>query len=496
MKLQDLIQKEFPEVADQCLSFSMQWKNSEVSGISSDSRCIQPGWIFVAIPGNKVDGRSFIAQALQRGAIAIVMPNSDVLQKFAELDYSGMPILFVDNIRKFLSIIASRLYGNHPDIIFAITGTSGKTSVASFVRQICQYAGFSAAQIGTTGIISSQYKDDNSLTTPDPVYLAQTLSRFSSQGVTHVSIEASSHGLDQHRLDAVQLSAGAFTNLGRDHLDYHETMQAYFKAKMRLFEELLPKGSPAIVFADDAWSDEVMIRARKSGCHVLSVGSKGTFVHLKKIVRRDDKQEITLSVEGETFNINFPLCGEFQVQNALVAAGLCIATGIDIAVVIKALETLGVVSGRLELVHRTVNGGRIYVDYAHNPSSLKSLLENVRIFTSGRIILVFGCGGERDQGKRLLMGQISLQLADVVIVTDDNPRSEDPQKIRSEIINGSDLFIEEGDRREAIRKAISMLRSDDVLVVAGKGHETIQIGSGNITVGFSDSGIICEILGY
>ncbi|MBY7649865.1 MAG: UDP-N-acetylmuramoyl-L-alanyl-D-glutamate--2,6-diaminopimelate ligase [Candidatus Liberibacter europaeus] len=490
MKLQDLICKDFPELTQQILRFSIQWREREIYHISADSRLIQPGWMFVAIVGSVNDGHDFVLQAIEQGASAIVVSSYDKLQDCN----SDVPIIIVTNTRKFLSVISSRLYGRHPEKILAVTGTSGKTSVSSFIRQICQYSGFSAIQIGTSGVVPFYQNGENRLTTPDPVYLAQLLPLLASQGTTHVSIEASSHGLDQYRLDGIKLVAGAFTNLGRDHMDYHETVEKYFNAKMRLFKELLPKGSPAVIFADDLWSEKVMEHAQKAGCRVLSVGYKGKFIHLKQLIEIDNKQRLIFSVEGYNYDIILPLQGRFQAYNAIVAAGLCISIGIDVPVVVKALEQLVFVPGRFEFVGRNSNRGKIYVDYAHTPDSMKAVLENVRNITLGRIILVFGCGGDRDRGKRKIMGQIALQLSDVSIVTDDNPRSEDPAKIRAEIIDGSHRFIEEGNRQEAIRMAISMLKADDVLIVAGKGQEKVQIVKNGKTMLSIDCDIVREIL--
>ncbi|MEG8098889.1 UDP-N-acetylmuramoyl-L-alanyl-D-glutamate--2,6-diaminopimelate ligase [Candidatus Liberibacter brunswickensis] len=495
MQLQDLIHDNFPELIDQLSSFSIQRREREINEISSDSRYIKKGYMFVAIIGNKEDGHSFIPQSIAQGADAIIASYQYSLQDCLSYIKSDVPILFVDNTRKFLSICSSKLYGKHPKKIFAVTGTSGKSSVASFVQQICQYSGLSSFQIGPMQNIPI-LPQDNRLTTPNPVYLSKALSYLYSNGVTHVSLEASSHGLDQHRLDGIKLSAGSFTNLGRDHIDYHLTEQAYFNSKMRLFEELLPKKYPAVIYADDYFSKEVIKRAQNAGCRVLSVGYNGTFIRLKKICNVFDKQQINISIEGKKFDFPFSLQGEFQVYNALVAAGLCISTGIDIPVVIECLGKLNIVPGRFEFTGISPKGGRIYVDYAHTPNSLEMVLKNIRAITSGRIIVVFGCGGDRDKGKRKMMGKIAMDLSDIAIVTDDNPRSEDPKKIRTEIIDGSSGFIEEGDRIEAIRIALSMLEKEDVLVVAGRGdEETVQIVNNGVMKMSFDRDIIRELLG-
>jgi UDP-N-acetylmuramoyl-L-alanyl-D-glutamate--2,6-diaminopimelate ligase len=384
-----------------------------------------------------------------------------------------------------LALAAARFYGKQPEVMVAVTGTAGKTSVASFLRQIWASCGHAAAQIGTTGVIAPGRDDYGSLTTPDPIALQKLLAELANEGVTHGVMEASSHGLDQKRLDGVKLVAGGFTNLGRDHMDYHPTIDDYLAAKMRLFDTLLPKGAPAVVFADDAFSAQACDAVLTSELDLKSVGRRGRFLTVKRVEHFRHKQMAEVHHNGVIYEVDIPLAGEFQIANALVAAGLAIATGSDPAKVFKALETLKGASGRLELVGQTKDGALAYVDYAHKPDALENVLTSVRPFTSGRIITVFGCGGDRDKGKRPIMGEIATRLSDVVIVTDDNPRSEVPETIRAEIMAASPGALEIGDRAKAIHHAVEMLKSGDTLIVAGKGHEEGQI-VGQVTLPFSD----------
>lgn len=448
----------------------------EISGLSADSRKIDKGMLFVALAGNKGDGAAYVADAVSRGAAAIVAGHP--------LEAS-VPVVVVDNPRRFLALAAANFYGRQPQTMVAVTGTAGKTSVASFTRQIWDAAGHAAAQIGTTGVVSPTRNEYGSLTTPDPVGLQALLAELADEGVTHAAMEASSHGLDQCRLDGVKLAAAAFTNLGRDHMDYHPTVEDYMAAKMRLFDTLLPKGSPAVIFADDPWSAEAIRVATAAGHKVLTVGRNGQFLALKRVEHFRHKQVAEVHVDGEIFEVHIPLAGDFQIANALVAAGLAIATGVPANVAMKALEKLKGASGRLELVGQSKQGALAYVDYAHKPDALENVLTSVRPFTTGRVIVVFGCGGDRDKGKRPIMGEIACRLADIVIVTDDNPRSEVPAVIRSEIMAAAQKAIEIGDRAQAIRAGVAMLSSGDTLIVAGKGHEEGQT-VGDVTLPFSD----------
>lgn len=451
-----------------------------ISGISSDSRAVSQGTLFVAVPGTKADGAAYAADAQARGAAAVVAAKGAIK---TALD---IPLLEVDEPRLALALAAARFFGRQPGTMVAVTGTSGKTSVASFTRQIWDHAGYAAASIGTTGVIAPGRDEYGSLTTPDPVALHRLLKELAEAGVTHAAMEASSHGLDQHRLDGVSLAAGGFTNLGRDHMDYHPTVDHYHKSKLRLFEALLPKGAPAVIFADDPWSAPTIEAAKAAGLKVLTVGRHGDFLALKRVEHERFRQRAEVETQdGGIHEIDLPLAGDFQIANALVAAGLAISTGTPSAKVFAALERLKGASGRLELVGTARNGAPVYVDYAHKPDALENVLASVRPFTTGRVMVVFGCGGDRDRGKRPIMGEIATRLADVAIVTDDNPRSEVPDEIRSAILAAAPGAIEIGDRREAIRKAVSMLEAGDTLIVAGKGHEEGQT-IGAETFPFSD----------
>ncbi len=450
-----------------------------VEGITSDSRAVRTGFLFAALKGTKADGMAYAADAARAGALAVIV-SAD-----ADVPDLGVPILKTADPRRALALAAARFHGRQPETMVAVTGTSGKTSVAAFVRQIWARAGFQAASIGTTGVVAPGRNEYGSLTTPDPVALHALLAELAGEGVTHCSMEASSHGLDQRRLDGVRLAAGAFTNLGRDHMDYHPTIEDYHRAKMRLFRDLLPKGAPAVIFSDDAWSQATVDATREAGLDVRTVGRKGGFLTLKRVEHERRRQRAEIETEGTIHEILLPLAGDFQISNALVAAGLAISTGVAASDALKALEHLEGAPGRLDLVGSTGTGAPVYVDYAHKPEALENVLSSVRPFTTGKVIVVFGCGGDRDRGKRPIMGEIATRLADVVVITDDNPRSEVPSAIRAEILNEAPGAVEIGDRRQAIREAVGMLAEGDTLIIAGKGHEVGQT-VGAVTHHFSD----------
>ncbi len=450
-----------------------------VTGLSSDSRQVVPDGLFFALAGSKADGAAYAADAVARGAAAVVAARGSRLAGLA------VPVLHVDDPRLALALSAARFFGAQPETMVAVTGTSGKTSVAAFTRQIWEQAGLVAASIGTTGVVAPGRIEYGSLTTPDPVALHRLLAELAAAGVTHASMEASSHGLDQRRLDGVRLKAGGFTNLGRDHMDYHPTVEDYHRAKLRLFDALLPKGAPAVIFADDPWSEPTEKAARAAGLDVLTVGRHGAFLKLKRVEHERRRQRAEVEAEGVLYEIDLPLAGDFQISNALVAAGLAIATGTSAAKALAALERLQGAPGRLDLVGTTSAGAPVYVDYAHKPDALENVLKAVRPFTTGKVIVVFGCGGDRDRGKRPIMGEIATRLADVAIVTDDNPRSEEPASIRAAIMAAAPGAIEIGDRRKAIHEAVAMLAAGDTLIVAGKGHEEGQT-IGAETLHFSD----------
>ncbi len=459
----------------------------DVGGVSADSRTLKGGDMFVAIEGGKSDGLNFVKPAIAAGAVAVLAerrPDAPLPE--------GIAFVQVGNARRALALVAAKFYPRQPRIIAAVTGTSGKTSVAAFARQIWTALGHRAASIGTVGIVSPRGETYGSLTTPDPVALHRSLDALAGDGVTHLAIEASSHGIDQYRLDGLRIAAAAFTNVTRDHLDYHATFEAYLAAKLRLFETLLPPGGAAIIDVDHAHADAVIAAAKARGLSIISVGRSGTGVRLVESGIDGFAQTVRLEHGGKNFRLRLPLVGEFQIENALVAAGIAIATGGDPALVFPALEQLNGAKGRLELVG-AVRGAPIFIDYAHKPDALAKALEALRPAATRRLVVVFGAGGDRDRGKRPLMGAVAAAKADRVIVTDDNPRSENPAAIRAAIIAAANGAIEIGDRREAIRSAIAELRPGDVLLIAGKGHETGQI-VGDRVVPFSDHEAVAAAL--
>ncbi|MEN3931315.1 UDP-N-acetylmuramoyl-L-alanyl-D-glutamate--2,6-diaminopimelate ligase [Microvirga sp. W0021] len=451
----------------------------KVTGITADSRRVRPGYVFIAVPGVKVDGMQYAQQAVEAGAVAVVGEQ-------AEVAGLSVPYHRVRDVRQALSVAASRMYPAQPETIVAVTGTSGKSSVADFSRQLFSAAGKSAASLGTLGVITDDGAAYGSLTTPDPISLHETLNRLATNGIECLAMEASSHGIEQRRLESVRLKGAAFTNLGRDHLDYHGTIEAYAEAKLRLFEELLDDDAFAVVNADGAYSDIFLPRIQKRGLRVTTTGLKGKDIRLLSAEVQNFHQMLVVEAYGERFEIEFPLLGDFQVENALVAAACVInSEGKQVTGrVMKALNGLMGVCGRLEKVGE-INGAMCIVDYSHKPDALSHVLDAVRPFVTGRLFCVFGCGGDRDRGKRPIMGQIASEKADVVIVTDDNPRSEEPGAIRAEIMAEAKGAREIGDRSLAIHTAVSELQSGDILIVAGKGHETGQI-VGEKTLPFSD----------
>jgi UDP-N-acetylmuramoyl-L-alanyl-D-glutamate--2,6-diaminopimelate ligase len=450
----------------------------EVTGVTADSRAVKRGDVFVAVPGTKADGLQFAAQALAQGAAAIVAERTSPSLP------DGAPLVQVRNARRALALAAARIYPRQPATIAAVTGTSGKTSVAAFTRQIWAALGHEAASIGTVGVVTPKREVYGSLTTPDPVALHRTLSELAGEGVTHLALEASSHGLDQHRLDGIRIAAGGFTNLSRDHLDYHPTVDAYLAAKLRLFEALVAEGGTAVVDVDHEHAAAVIAAARARGLKLLSVGRNGEGIRLVDAAIDGFAQLMTVEHASRRHRIRLPLVGAFQVENALVAAGLAIATGGEPSAVFAALATLKGAKGRLDLVGER-NGAPIFVDYAHKPDALEKALAALRPYVRRRLVVVFGAGGNRDAGKRPLMGAIATAGADRVIVTDDNPRHEEPQKIRAAILAAASGATEIADRGEAIRSAIAALQPGDVLLIAGKGHESGQI-VGDRVLPFSD----------
>ncbi|EKS31329.1 UDP-N-acetylmuramoyl-L-alanyl-D-glutamate--2,6-diaminopimelate ligase [Afipia felis] len=456
-------------------TFDPQTGGLAVAGLAADSRTVKPGDVFFALGGSKTDGARFIGAAVAAGAIAVVAghPRS-----------ASVPVIVTSNPRRALALAAAAFYPRQPQTVAAVTGTSGKTSVAAFTRQLWESLGHDAASLGTIGIVSRHRNVYGSLTTPDPVALHRVLDELAGEGVTHLALEASSHGLDQHRLDGVRVTAAAFTNLSRDHMDYHPTVEHYLAAKLRLFTDLAPEGGPAVIAADHEHSAAVIAAARARKLDVMSVGRHGEGIRLVDAAIDGFGQRMTIEHQGQTYRLRLPLVGEFQIENALVAAGLVIATGGDAARAFAALEKLEGAKGRLELIGER-NGAPVFVDYAHKPDALMKALEALRPYARGRLVVVFGAGGDRDAGKRPLMGAIAAQHADAVIVTDDNPRSEKPAAIRAEILTAAKGATEIGDRAEAIRSAVASLQPGDVLLIAGKGHETGQI-VGDKVLPFSD----------
>ncbi|WP_311274180.1 UDP-N-acetylmuramoyl-L-alanyl-D-glutamate--2,6-diaminopimelate ligase [Methylobacterium sp. WCS2018Hpa-22] len=458
-----------------------------VTGITADSRRVVPGGVFVAVPGTRVDGKVFAAKAFADGAVAILGEGDRPAGLPAEALWIPVP-----DVRRALALAAARFSLRQPETVIAVTGTSGKSSVADFVRQILSRLSLPSASLGTVGVVTDRGAEYGSLTTPDPVSLHEILARLADDGITHLSMEASSHGIEQRRLDGVRLAVAGFTNLGRDHLDYHPTIEDYLQAKLRLFTTLLPAGRPAVINADGPYSERVIEVAREAGHDILTTGRTGETIRLLDARTEGFSQALTIRLHGEaaTRRVALPLVGGFQVENALLAAGLVgAAIGRDrMADILATLEHLTGVPGRMERIGE-VNGALCLVDYAHKPEALESVLDALRPFATGRLTCVFGCGGDRDTGKRPLMGAIAARKADLVIVTDDNPRSEDPASIRAAILAASPGATEIGDRAEAIQTAVRGLRAGDVLVVAGKGHETGQI-VGTQVLPFSDHEVI------
>jgi UDP-N-acetylmuramoyl-L-alanyl-D-glutamate--2,6-diaminopimelate ligase len=477
VKLRDLL----PEAAIDARQAAI-----DIAGLSADSRKVKSGYLFVAIAGAKADGTHFAKQAAAAGAAAVV----------AEQRPEGLPssvaYIQVDNARRALALAAAKFYPRQPQTIAAVTGTSGKTSVAAFTRQIWTTLGFQSASIGTVGVVSPKGEQYGSLTTPDPVDLHRTLDRLAGEGVTHLALEASSHGLDQYRLDGVRIAAGGFTNLSRDHLDYHPTIEAYLAAKLRLFEDLIVAGGTAVVGIDDCYAGQVVDAARKRRLKIMTVGEQGEDIKLAGGSIDGFAQVIDVVHDGRRYKVKLPLVGAFQVQNAALAAGLAIATGAEPARTFAALEHLTGAKGRLELVGNR-NGAPIFIDYAHKPDALKKALASLRPYAKGKLTVVFGAGGDRDSGKRPIMGRVATEGADLVIVTDDNPRSENPAAIRAAILADAPGAAEIGDRAEAICKAIADLKGGDVLLIAGKGHETGQI-IGDRVLPFSDHDTVVAAL--
>lgn len=462
-------------------------EGTEILGLTADSRAVAPGFLFAALPGTKIDGTSFISQALEKGAAALLME-----PKAAEAAHYNVPVIADRNPRRRLALMAAKFFGRQPRTIAAVTGTNGKTSVATFMRQIWAQLGEQSASLGTLGITSPKGDKKLGHTTPDPVTLQGALAELADEGVTHLAMEASSHGLSQFRLDGVSLRAAGFTNITRDHMDYHSTFEDYLYAKLRLFGEVMRPGGVAVLNADAAHFAEFEAICWARGHRVISVGRKGRGIFLSSAKAHARGQVLEIVHEGQNYTVDLPLVGGFQASNALVAAGLVIGSGGNAAKTFAALETLKGAPGRMEEVAHLANGASVYVDYAHTPDALENVLNAIRPHAAGRLGVVFGCGGDRDPGKRPQMGEIAARLADFIYVTDDNPRSEVPASIRAAILKGCPGAREIGDRAQAIEAAMGELKKGDVLVVAGKGHETGQI-IGDKIIPFSDHEAVRDV---
>ncbi|MCU4652871.1 UDP-N-acetylmuramoyl-L-alanyl-D-glutamate--2,6-diaminopimelate ligase [Roseibacterium sp. SDUM158016] len=457
-----------------------------VSGIAIDSRKIRQGTLFAALPGTTVHGARFVAQAIADGAAAILTDREGAALAADALEGSGVALVVAEDSRATLANAAALWFGPVPETLVAVTGTNGKTSVASFTRQIWEHLGHPAVNIGTTGVEGS-YSAPGIHTTPDALTLQSLLAAIKADGIEHVAMEASSHGLDQRRMEAVSPCAAAFTNLTQDHLDYHGTMEAYFAAKLRLFTELLVDDGVAVVNVDDPYGREVANTVEMRGNEVIGVAQYAENAELRIAGRRLDErgQDLLVQAWGKPIRLRLPLIGAFQAMNVLTAAGLAIAAGEEVEAVFGVLPRLTGVRGRMQLAGVRTSGAPVYVDYAHTPDALENALKALRPHVLGRLHVVFGAGGDRDRGKRPLMGQAAAAYADVVIVTDDNPRSEDPAAIRAAVLGGCPDATEIGDRAEAILRAVDALEAGDALLIAGKGHETGQ-QVGDVVYPFDD----------
>jgi UDP-N-acetylmuramoyl-L-alanyl-D-glutamate--2,6-diaminopimelate ligase len=480
MRLQDLI-------SGTSAALSHGAAETDITGLTADSRAVKPGMLFTALPGSATDGATFVPAAVAAGAAAVLVATTAKITVPAHVT-----VVRADEPRLALAKIAANFYPRQPKTIVAITGTNGKTSIAEFTRQIFAHLGHKAASLGTIGVVKPGGAVYGSLTTPDPITLHQTLDALAREGITHLALEASSHGLDQFRLDGVRLSAGAFNNLGRDHLDYHPSVEAYLDAKLQLFKRLLQPGQPAVVNVDGPRKEAAIAASKSRGLSTLEVGGGGDFINIEGIQRKGFEQRLLLRHATKSYTVDLNLIGAYQSSNAVVAAALAIACGDAPDAAIQAIEKLEGVKGRLEVVGRQKDGIAV-IDYAHKPEALVAALDALRPFATGKLICVFGCGGNRDKGKRPVMGDIAVRKADVVIVTDDNPRNEDPAMVRAEILAAAKGAIEISDRGDAIRAAVAMLGPGDVLLVAGKGHETGQIIAG-VTHPFSDHDVIAAVI--
>ena len=460
-----------------------EFERTDIAGLTSDSRRVEPGFLFAALPGSTADGRDFIPDAIGRGAVAVLAPPG------TDVPDGTIPLIPDDNPRRRLATLAARFFSEQPATVAAITGTNGKSSVVSFLRQLWRAGGRQAASLGTLGLDAPGRRDESVLTTPDPVDLHRMLSELAASAVDHLAMEASSHGLDQYRLHGVRVTAAAFTNLSRDHLDYHASVENYLDAKLKLFTEVMAPGGAVVINADAPYGDVVHAECLANDHRVLTYGLRGEALCLKALSPTANGQHLSLQILGHDYDVELPLVGGFQAGNALCALGLAIVSGEDIGDTVKALGQIEAVPGRMQPVGRTESGAAVYVDYAHTPDALDSALRALRPHAAGRLIVVFGCGGDRDTGKRPEMGRLAAELADGVIITDDNPRTENAAAIRKQILHACPGGREIGDRADAIGTAIGDLAAGDLLVVAGKGHEKGQI-VGEEVLPFNDAEVV------
>mgnify|MGYP003624109322 FL=1 len=473
---------------DQAALKHARGQDPDIKGLTADSRAVRDGFMFAALPGARDDGAKYIEDAIKLGASAILAKTDT--PKTAAIT---VPLIPVENPRQRYAQLAARFYDKQPETIAAITGTNGKTSTAVFTEQLWTLLGKMSGSIGTLGIRAAGAKIPGSLTTPDPVALHQSLAEMSDIGVTHVAMEASSHGLDQHRLDGVKVRVAAFTNLSRDHLDYHGDFAKYFAAKARLFQNLLAADGTAVINADIAQYDMLHRICQDRGIDILSYGVKGNDIKLVSAKPDTTGTKIKIAIENGEYSVHLPLMGTFQIMNALAALGIVIASGAVIDDAVAALEKLQGVRGRLELVGKTKFGAPVFVDYAHTPDALETVIKAVRPHCKGRVICIFGAGGDRDTGKRPEMGRAVKDNADIAIITDDNPRSENPAIIRAAIKAACEGAVEIGDRAEAIKRGIGILQRNDILIIAGKGHERGQIVGANV-LPFDDAAVARNLL--
>ena len=447
--------------------------NPMITGIAVDSREVREGTLFAAMPGSRVHGAEFIQYALRMGAAAVLTDAAGAKLAAEELAGSDAALVVSDSPREALARTAALWFGGQPATMIAVTGTNGKTSVSTFVRQIWVEMGLPAVNLGTTGV-EGAWAAPLAHTTPEPITLHRTLAEAAQNGITHAAMEASSHGLDQRRLDGVTLKAAGFTNFTQDHLDYHETFEAYFAAKTALFARVLPEDGTAVVNIDDEKGVDIAAIARARGCEVITVGRDGGDLHLQGQRFDATGQDLRFTWRGKTYQKRLNLIGGFQGDNVLLAAGLVIACGADPQEVFDTLPHLTTVRGRMQLAATRDNGAAVFVDYAHTPDAVATALAAMRPHVMGRLVAIVGAGGDRDRAKRPLMGQAAAENADMVIVTDDNPRSEDPASIRAAVLDGAPDAMEVGDRAEAILRGVDALEPGDALLIAGKGHETGQ----------------------